>query len=223
MRVSEFMTTNVITVSSKTSITEARRYMVTHGVRRLPVVDKGSLVGIVTERRIAEASPSSATTLSIWEINYLLGKMTVGEIMNKMVTTIRPDTTAESAIALAQELKIGALCVVDEGYLVGIVTTNDFVYRILNPVLGIGKPGVRLHIYNCGEACQIEEVLRLIDKNNLKIETLHIDESCERDTRDLIVQVNVTNPGKLIADLTGLGYKVEIRQRKPEPNLLGGK
>ncbi|MCL0089797.1 CBS domain-containing protein [Dehalococcoidia bacterium] len=213
MHVKELMTTNVITVSSNTSIADARKFMVTHNILRLPVVDKGKLVGIVSKRRIAEASPSPATSLSIWELNYLLAKMTVKEIMAKDVITISPDATAEAALALAQERKVGALIVVDEGHLVGIVTTNDYVYRILNPLLGLGKPGVRLHVYDCGTTPKIEEVVRFINKHDLTIEALHVDDSPERGTRDLIVQVNADDPAKLIEDLTTRGYRVEIRER----------
>ncbi|MCL0061031.1 CBS domain-containing protein [Dehalococcoidia bacterium] len=213
MHVKELMTTNVITVSSNTSIADARKFMVTHNILRLPVVDKGKLVGIVSKRRIAEASPSPATSLSIWELNYLLAKMTVKEIMAKDVITISPDATAEAALALAQERKVGALIVVDEGHLVGIVTTNDYVYRILNPLLGLGKPGVRLHVYDCGTTPKIEEIVRFINKHDLTIEALHVDDSPERGTRDLIVQVNADDPAKLIEDLTTRGYRVEIRER----------
>lgn len=213
MRVREFMTTNVITVSSHTSIADARKFMSAHKVRRLPVVDRGKLVGLVSERRVAEASPSSATTLSVWEINYLLAKMTVGEIMSKDVTSVTSDTTAENALALAQERRVGALPVVDNNHLVGIVTTNDFVYRIMNPLLGLGKPGVRLHIYDCGTTHKIEEAVRFVNKHALEIEAIHVDDSAERDTRDLIIQVDSEDTGALIEDLKNRGYKVEIRER----------
>jgi acetoin utilization protein AcuB len=207
------MTTNVVTVSSNTSIADARRFMITHNILRLPVVDRGKLVGIVSKRRIAEVSPSPATSLSIWELNYLLAKMTVKEIMVKDVITISPDATAESALALAQQHKVGALVVMDEGHLVGIVTTNDIVYRILNPLLGLGKPGTRLHIYDCGATPKIEEVIRFVNKHNLTIEAIHVDDSPERRARDLIVQVDTEAPAKLIEDLTSQGYRVEIRER----------
>lgn len=214
MRVREFMTTNVITVSSKTSILEAQKYLSVHKVRRLPVVDKGKLVGIVSDRRIAAASPSAATSLSVWELNNLMSKMTVGEIMTKPVISITHDTTAESALALAQERGIGAFPVMDDkNRLIGIVTTNDFVYRIMNPLLGLGKPGVRLHIYDCGTTQQIRKVLQSIEKTNFEIEAIHVDESMERDTRDLIVQLNTEEPDGLMKDLTGQGYNVEIRER----------
>ena len=214
MRVREFMTTNVVTVSSKTSILDAQKYLSVHKIRRLPVVDKGKLMGIVSDRRIAAASPSAATSLSVWELTNLISKINVGEVMTTPVMSITEDTTAESALALAQEHGIGAFPVLDgKDRLVGIVTTNDFVYRIMNPLLGIGKSGVRLHIYACDTTQKIEEVVRLINQANLEIEAIHVDNSAERDTRDLIVQIDIEDPTKLISDLTKLGHNVEIRGR----------
>ncbi len=214
MRIREFMTTNVITVSSNTPVAEARKIMTFHKIRRLPVVDKGKLVGIVSDRRVAEAMPSSATSLSVWEVNYLLAKMTVGELMRKPVVTVQQDATAESALALAQQHGVGSLPVLDEkNRLVGIVTTNDFVYRIMNPLLGIGKPGIRLHVFDCGTTRKISDVVQAIARANLEIEAIHVDESPERESRDLIVQVNTEDAEALIADLRGQGYKVEIRPR----------
>ena len=120
----------------------------------------------------------------------------------------------ESALSLAQEHGVGAFPVMDaDNRLVGIVTTNDFVYRIMNPLLGVGKPGFRLHIYDCGTTQKIEQVLGIINKNGLQIEAIHVDDSFERDTRDLIVQVDTEDPGSLMSDLSGLGYRVEIRER----------
>lgn len=215
MRVREFMTTNVINVSSNTPVVDARKYMIAHKIRRLPVVDKGKVVGMVSDRKVAEASPSAATTLSVWEITHLLSKMTVSEIMNKKIITCSPDTTAESALALAQQHGVGSLPVIDDkGHLVGIVTTNDFVYRIMNPLLGIAKPGIRIHIYECGTTQKIEEVVRFINKAELGIVAIHVDDSVERETRDLIVQVDTEDASPLINDLTNRGYKVAIRERQ---------
>ncbi|MDD5094918.1 MAG: CBS domain-containing protein [Dehalococcoidia bacterium] len=217
MRVREFMTTNVITVTVKTSIDEARRLMVEQNIRRLPVVDRGKLIGMVSDKGIGQVLFSSLTTHGKGVESSLTATMKVGDLIKRDIVTITPDTTAESALAMAQELKIGALPVVDEGILVGIVTTNDFVYRILNPVLGLGKPGVRLHIYNAGTARKIEDVMRLINKHDLEIEAIHVDEfaeeNAEENARDLIIQVNTTDPSKLIEDIKGQGYEVKIRER----------
>lgn len=218
MRVREFMTTNVITVSSDTSVVDAEKFMKLHKVRRLPVMDKGQLVGVVSDRRVAQASPSAATSLSRWEINALMSKLSVNEIMKVDIVTVTPDTTAEAALDMAQENGVGALPIVDEKQrLVGIVTTNDFVYRIMNPLLGLGKPGVRLHIYDCGSADKIEKAVGAVKKYNFRIEAIHVDDSNERDSRDLIIQVDTKEPQSLINDLTNQGFKVEIRERKSWP------
>ena len=163
MFVSEFMTSKVISVSSDETITRAARLMSTYRVRRLPVIDDGELVGIIGEKAVSEALPSVAFTLSSREIASSLSEITVGTMMNREVVTVNPDTTAETALAIAQENKVGALVVVDdESKVLGIVTTNDFIHRILNPMLGKGKPGTRIHIYDCSIPSHIALVTVLL-------------------------------------------------------------
>lgn len=218
MYVREFMTRKLITVTSDTPIARAARLLSTYKIRRLPVVDEGRLVGIVGEKMIAAALPTAATTLGGREMADTMSRMTVRSIMNKEVVTVTPDTTVETSLAVAQENRVGSLLVVNEkGELVGIVTTNDVVYGILNPLLGIRKPGTRIHIHDCLTSCQVAQVTALIDKNRLEIETLHIDECAERNSRDLIVQVNTNDPCDLIRDLQKAGFRVAIRHRKYWP------
>src|SRR3989337_2907312 len=143
MFVRDVMTTNVVTISSTTSLADARRIMDAHRVRRLPVVDKGKLMGLVTRDALDRAGPSQVTTFSIHELSYLLGKLTVKEVMVKDVVTVSADATVEEGVALARTRRVGALPVMEDNRLVGIVTTNDFFYKILNPILGISKPGTR--------------------------------------------------------------------------------
>src|SRR3989304_4359870 len=100
MDVRDIMSSNVVTIPSSTSIADAKRIMEAHRFRRLPVVDKGKLVGIVTERRLESVSPSKATSLTVWELSYLLHKTSVKEIMERHVVTVSPDMTAEEATAL---------------------------------------------------------------------------------------------------------------------------
>src|SRR4030066_1472226 len=109
MKVRDVMTWNVVTVTSDMPIMEARKIMDAHGIRRVPVVDRGKMVGMVSKERITRTAPSPATSLSVWEINYLLAKMTVKEIMSKEVVTVHPDMTVEAALALAQTKGVGAL------------------------------------------------------------------------------------------------------------------
>lgn len=129
--VKDWMTKNVVTVTPNTTLPDAHRIMKERKIRRLPVVDDhGHLVGIVTRGDIREASPSDATTLSIYELNYLLAKLTVDKIMTKNPVTVSPDTLVKDAARLMLEHKIGGLPVVENGKVVGIITESD-IFRIM--------------------------------------------------------------------------------------------
>jgi CBS domain-containing protein len=124
------MTSDPITIDPRTTIPEAGRLMKECNIRRLPVVENGRLVGIVTLGDIREATPSQATSLSIYELNYLLSRLTVGEIMTRDPIAIAPDTSIDAAARLMLEHKIGGLPVVDNGKVVGIITESD-IFRLL--------------------------------------------------------------------------------------------
>ena len=131
LHVKDWMTRRVITVDTRTSLPDAHKLMRTNNIRRLPVVERGRLVGIVTRSDIREASPSEATTLSIWEMHYQLSKLSVGVIMTKDPYTVTPDTTIKDAAKLMYTYKFGGLPVVnDAGELQGIMTESD-IFRIL--------------------------------------------------------------------------------------------
>ena len=131
IQVKEWMTGQVITVSPTTSISTAHQSMKEHGVRRLPVVDDGQLVGIVTIGDVREASPSDATTLSIWELNYLWAQLTVEKIMTRKVLTIEQNRPILDAAQIMLEQKVSGLPVVDDkGALVGMLTESD-IFRML--------------------------------------------------------------------------------------------
>jgi acetoin utilization protein AcuB len=104
MRIRDVMSTNVVAVDEKTSIHDAKKIMEAHKIRRLPVMKKDKLVGLVTEHMLLEASPSPATSLSIHELHYLLAKMTVKDIMVKKPLTISPDMPPEDALQLGDLL-----------------------------------------------------------------------------------------------------------------------
>jgi acetoin utilization protein AcuB len=127
MLVGELMTTavNLITVPPPTPILEARRLMQEKRIRHLLVTEAGRLLGIVTDRDIRLNLPSRATSLSVWEINHLLLKLTVDEVMTRGVITIGPDREARDAAQLMLDHSIGALPVTDGGRLVGIITETD--------------------------------------------------------------------------------------------------
>ena len=220
MHVRDIMTTNVVTIPSSTSITDAKRIMQAHRIERLPVVDKGKLVGIVTARGLEQVSPSKATSLTFWELTYLLDKTTVKEIMGKSVITTTPDMTVEEALATAQGNKVGSLVVLEDNRVVGIVTTNDFFYRIVNPILGLGKPGVllpgtRIEITGGGEGKAMEEIISTINNLDLKISALHTHTvSLEEPTKkDFIIHLESEDVGQLVTELKNKGYSVETRKR----------
>ena len=127
MRVRELMTPTPITVAPETSVVDARHLMATRRIRHLLVLDGARLVGIVTDRDIRLNLPSPATSLSVWELNYLLARLAVKEVMSRSVVTVGPDRTAAEAARIMVEHKIGALPVLEAELLVGIVTETDFL------------------------------------------------------------------------------------------------
>jgi acetoin utilization protein AcuB len=128
MRVKDLRTRAVVTVEPEASVVEARRLMQEKRIRHLPVVDAGRHVLVmVTDRDIRLNRASPAATLSVWELNYLLAKLTVGDVMTRTVIVVEPDRDAREAARLLIAEQIRALPVVENGLLVGIVTETDFL------------------------------------------------------------------------------------------------
>ncbi|MGH7703508.1 MAG: CBS domain-containing protein [Gemmatimonadales bacterium] len=128
MTIRELMTGGLITVHPETPLLKARDLLAKEKIRHLPVVGQGGvLAGIVTDRDIRLNLPSRATSLLAGEINHLLTRLTVGEIMTRLVITIGPDRPAREGAQLMLDHTIGALPVLDEGRLVGIITETDIV------------------------------------------------------------------------------------------------
>jgi acetoin utilization protein AcuB len=213
MYMSDVMSTNVVTIPSNTSLADARRVMEAHHVRRVPVVDRGILVGIVTRDQLDRVGPSQISSFNIHDLTRLLNKVTVKDVMTKNPITVSPDATVEEAVTLAQEKKIGALLVVDNGRLMGIATTNDFFYKILNPILGIGKPGSRLIVKNCGGTKQIEQIIASINRLGLDVETMFMLPFPERDQHNFVIHLSTEDPSALIQELSKMGCEVERRAR----------
>jgi acetoin utilization protein AcuB len=142
MLVRSYMSKPVITVAPSTPVSEALRTMRERGIRRLPVLDASDrLVGIVSDRDLLHAEPSPATSLSIWEITYLLGRITVEQVMSREVLTVGPDTPVEAAAQLMVDRKIGGLPVVEAGRVIGVITETD-IFRVFTMLLGAQEPGV---------------------------------------------------------------------------------
>ena len=145
MLVKEWMTESPQTVTSRTPVLEAMQMLRAGGYRRLPVLEGDKVVGIVTDRDLKEATPSRATTLSVYELNYLLSKLTVKEVMSTPALSVAPSDPVERAALLMEERKISGLPVVEEGRLVGIFTITDML-RAFVAVLGLREGGTRVTV-----------------------------------------------------------------------------
>jgi len=164
MKVGEIMSTNVVTVTEDTLVDDAKKIMDAHRLRRLHVMKKDKLVGLVTKHMLLEAAPSPATSLNIWELHYLLSKMTVKEIMVKNPFTISPDMPVEEALQLGQEKGYGGFPVVEDGRLVGMVTESDIV-RMMTRVLGVKEKGKRIDIRASNKFGNMKKIMDVLDKS----------------------------------------------------------
>ncbi|RSI29394.1 CBS domain-containing protein [Streptococcus sanguinis] len=168
MAVKDFMTRKVVYISPDTTIAHAADMMREQKLHRLPVIENDQLVGLVTEGTIAEASPSKATSLSIYEMNYLLNKTKVGDVMIRDVVTISQFASLEDATYLMLKNKIGILPVVDNEQLYGVITDRDIFTAFLE-VSGYGEEGVRLRFVTENKVGVLEQIIRLLVEENLNI------------------------------------------------------
>ena len=168
MAVKDFMTRKVVYISPDTTIAHAADMMREQKLHRLPVIENDQLVGLVTEGTIAEASPSKATSLSIYEMNYLLNKTKVGDVMIHDVVTISQFASLEDATYLMLKNKIGILPVVDNEQLYGVITDRD-IFKAFLEVSGYGEEGVRLRFVTENKVGVLEQIIRLLVEENLNI------------------------------------------------------
>jgi acetoin utilization protein AcuB len=144
MLVRDRMSKHPLTVGTDVTISETHKYMQEQRVRHLPVVDKaGKMVGLVTEDDLLKAGPSSATSLSVWEIHSLLNKITARDVMVRDVITTTEDTPIEEAAHLMLEHKIGCLPVMRDNSLVGIITESD-IFRTMMELFSARQKGLRI-------------------------------------------------------------------------------
>ena len=143
MLVGERMSHPVITIPPDMPIVDALNLMKREKIRRAPIMKEGKLAGIVSDKDLLNASPSPATSLSVWEMNYLLSKITVKDVMTKKVLTVSEDTPIEEAARIMADNKIGGLPVVREDRVVGIITETD-LFKILLELMGARDLGVRV-------------------------------------------------------------------------------
>lgn len=208
MAVKDFMTRKVVYISPDTTIAHAADIMRDQKLHRLPVIENDKLVGLVTEGTIAEASPSKATSLSIYEMNYLLNKTKVKDVMIHDVVTISQYASLEDATYLMLKNKIGILPVVDNEQVYGIITDRD-IFKAFLEVSGYGEKGVRMRFVTEDEVGVLSHIIALLVEENLNISnTVNIP----RKDGKVIIEVQIDGD----IDLVSLKAKFEAHNIKVE-------
>ncbi|WP_288529604.1 CBS domain-containing protein [uncultured Secundilactobacillus sp.] len=174
MTVADYMTDKVITVNPDTLVSVAVSMMKDNQIHRLPVIETGKLVGLITAGIVEAASPSAATSLSIYEVNYIFNKMTVGEIMEKEVQTISYDAILEDGIYKMRQHDIGVLPVMDGQRVVGVLTTNDILDAFLDITDYQQKATVVQIVIEQDGTGVIFKIGQLMADNDLNIQTLMV-------------------------------------------------
>ncbi|MBI4620861.1 MAG: CBS domain-containing protein [Desulfobacterales bacterium] len=200
MLVKNWMTTNLITIDEDESMHTAIKLMNENRIRRLPVVKKGKLIGIVTNLDINRESASKATSLAINELNYLIDKIKIKDIMTKknLKTISQTDTVEEAALIMSEE-KIGVLPVVEDGKLVGIITESD-VFKVLISMTGVRQGGIQFAFElqdKPGSIKEVADVLRSYGGRMLCIMTSY--EQAKEGFRHAYIRMKNINRNKIDA------------------------
>ncbi|MFA9614394.1 MAG: CBS domain-containing protein [Deltaproteobacteria bacterium] len=216
MRVQDVMTKELITVEPGTPIFQAQKLMREHQVRKLPVVMRGRLVGMVTHDLFMEITPSKATGFGVQEMHYLLNDMKVKEIMDKNPVTVSPDMPFEEALNLGQQKGNTGFPVMENGEIVGIITNGDII-RLLNKFLGLGEEGVRITIEGLGTRLgEVNMIISILDRHRAPI--LSLMTRSRREKQDLIalIRLRVKDATAIVEDLSNVGFDVTYVS-KPHP------
>ena len=202
MLIRHWMTKAPITVEADTPFLEARLILKDKRIRHLPVLQNGRLIGVVTDRDLKEAAPSGASGLDVYEMNYLLLKVTVRELIKRDPVTIEPDDTVERAALLMHDHKIGCLPVVEEnGRLIGLITETDILAAVVE-ILGCNEQGTRIsfEVPEGAQAC--EELAHLLHDHQMDIRSLL---TCGIHTRpgfrEFVIRVHGQRVGALVDEL----------------------
>ena len=161
MLVGERMSHPVISAHPDMPIVDALDLMNREHIRRMPVVNNGKLVGIVSDKDLLNASPSQATSLSVWELNYLVSKITIKDVMTKDVLTVQETTPIEEAARIMADNKIGGLPVMRDHEIIGMITETD-LFKIFLELMGARESGVRVTVLIPDQRGQIAKLAQAI-------------------------------------------------------------
>ena len=207
MFVANRMSKNPITVSPDTKVDEAAALMKKHHFRRLPVVTDGKLVGFLSDKDIIKAAPSPATTLAKYEINSLLAKMRIADIMAKEVISVQVDATIEEAALLMCNHKIGGLPVISSvGSVVGVITETD-IFKTFVDVMGLAEGKTRLTLEVQDRVGTVKEIASVFSDLGISIDSLI---TCKKDdgSYEIVVRGDFTDLNKIKESLEEKGFTI---------------
>jgi acetoin utilization protein AcuB len=210
MYVKSRMKSDPVTIGPDASFYDAENLIRSRGIRHLPVIDKKKhVVGLVTDRDIREAGPSDASTLSIREMHYLLGKLQVRGFMTPLdkLVTVKPDTIVEKAAQLMYEHKIGCLPVLDDKKLLGIITETDML-ELLVDIVGLNVKGTRITVAIPDEPGQMFGILQVINKYDVNIISIVSPTYSVEGRRLAVIRLKTQNVEPILNDLKELNYEV---------------
>ena len=215
MLIREFMTPNPVTITPDTSVPDALRLMREKNVRRLPVLDgHGHLVGIVSHIDLVYASPSPATSLSMWEMHDLLAKLKVDKVMTRKVITVTEDTPIEEAARIMADNKIGGLPVLHDGKVVGIITETD-LFKAFIELFGGRRPGIRLTAHTSGAKGTASKITNAIFEAGGNIVGLGVNEVADSAhiEWEMTIKVQDVARDQLLAAIRPLVHEiVDVRE-----------
>ncbi len=211
MKVKHWMTPEPVTVEPDMLIVDAKNIMKQKNIRRLPVVSKGKLVGIVTYRNVIEASPSAATSLSIHELNYLILKLQVKDVMRKQPIAVAPDDSVIDVMLEGAKKGIGAFPVVEKGKLIGIITETE-IFNAMIQIFGTRAESeiIDLEMPKAEEGDSgIRQIIRVLDDMNVSVQALFTLPNRDTGGTSLFVRVKTKETGPIIKALEQAGFASE--------------
>lgn len=201
------MTKNPMTVTADTKVDEVAHLMKKHNFRRLPVVDDGKLVGFLSDSDLMRVAPSPATTLSRYEINSLLAKICVRDIMKKDVVSVNVGATIEEAALIMYKNKIGGMPVVSNmGAVVGVITETD-IFKTFVDVMGLADGKTRITLEVTDKIGVVKDIAEIFGQAGVSIDSLI---TCRKEDNkyEIVIRGDITNIDDIKAKLEAKGYKV---------------